>query len=636
MASEQLEELTRAIALESVGACSDGCTEMDRTPPAPKSSRDQWSTRLDYIMSMIGYCVGFGNLWRFPYICNRNGGGAFLIPFVTFLVITGLPMFYLEAALGQFSGKGAVQLWNFCPLLKGIGIGSIIQVAICLPYYNILLAWPIYYLVQSCSSVLPWTMCGNWWNTDLCVEDISLLRNLSTNSSDVMNSLAGVNGTAINTAAQWGNATLAHTAVEEFYQYNVLRISNGIHEVGSIQWHLVACLFASYIIIFLCIFRGVKATGKIVYITALLPYILLTAILIRSLMLPGSGDGIAYYIKTDFSKLLNIEVWSEACLQVFYSLGPGWGIIVTTSSYNKFTEPTLRDSIILCIASEGTSIFAGFVTFSILGVMAERVGVSITEVVSSGPGLGFVAYPEALSQLPLPQMWSFLFFLMLLTVGLDSQFLFAEIVSTALIDQFPRTLGKRRGLVTAALCGVAFLLGVIICTQGGTYIMQLLDWYLVSLSLFMFCTLECVATVWFYGIQQLCDDIRLMSGRPLPVLVKVLWGFVTPGILLVVFFMTLANYQSPSYGKYTYPTSAVVIGWMIASLPLIPIPVMMITQLQKQRGSLKQRLLQLLRPDGTWCPANTLATKNHTRRTFAESFRYIFKSGKKSVETARY
>ncbi|XP_046575765.1 sodium- and chloride-dependent creatine transporter 1-like [Haliotis rubra] len=384
---QQHQELTSGITLDVVGASPDGRKAGDGTQADPKSTRGQWSSRLDYIMSMIGYCVGFGNLWRFPYICNRNGGGAFVIPFMIFLIITGLPMFYLEAALGQFSGKGAVQVWNFCPLFKGIGIGCIVQVAICLPYYNILLAWPIYYLVRSCTTVLPWTTCGNWWNTDLCVEDISLLRNMSTNSSHMITSQSAANGTDTNTAALWRNTTLAHTAVEEFYQYNVLRISNGIHEVGSVQWHLVGCLFASYVIIFLCLFRGVKATGKIVYVTALLPYILLTTILIRCLMLPGSSDGIAYYMKPDFSRLLDIQVWTEACLQVFYSLGPGWGIIVTTSSYNKFTEPTLRDSIILCVASEGTSIFAGFVTFSILGVMAERVGVSVTEVVSSGEAI---------------------------------------------------------------------------------------------------------------------------------------------------------------------------------------------------------------------------------------------------------
>ncbi|XP_048259961.1 sodium- and chloride-dependent creatine transporter 1-like [Haliotis rufescens] len=407
----------------------------DEIPEDHHTTRGQWSSQVDYLMSMIGYCVGFGNLWRFPYLCNRNGGGAFLIPFLILLVSTTLPLMYLESYLGQFSGKGTFKVWNFCPLLKGIGIGILIQLVLCLPYYQILLAWPIYYMVKSCSSVLPWTTCGNWWNTELCVEDISVFKSSFTHSSGFKNStdVGNSNGTVNNIKDLWRNKTLAHSAVEEFYQYNVLRISSGIHEVGSIQWHILGCLFASYIIIFLCLFRGVKATGKciclhihsyllqVVYVTALLPYILLTAIIIRTSMLPGAVDGMLYYMSPDFSKLLEIQVWLEACIQVFYSLGPGWGIIMTASSYNKFNEPTLRDSIILCLTSEGTSIFAGFVTFSVLGVMARRFGVPISEVVSSGPGLLFVAYPEALSYLPLPQMWSFLFFLMLLTVGLDSQ-----------------------------------------------------------------------------------------------------------------------------------------------------------------------------------------------------------------------
>ncbi|XP_046578286.1 sodium- and chloride-dependent betaine transporter-like [Haliotis rubra] len=375
-------------------------------------------------------------------------------------------------------------------------------------------------MVKSCSSVLPWTTCGNWWNTDLCVEDISTLKGHSMNSTHVLNytDAAGFNGTGTSIAELWRNKTLSHTAVEEFYQYNVLNISSGIHEIGSIQWHIVGCLFASYVLIFLSLFRGIKASGKIVYVTALLPYILLVAIFIRTCSLPGAVDGILYYLKPDFSKLLTGQVWVEACIQVFYSLGPGWGIIMTASSYNKFREPTLRDSIILCTVSEGTSIFAGFVTFAILGVMAERVGVPISEVVSSGPGLGFVAYPEALSHLPLPQLWSFLFFLMLLAVGLDSLFLFVEILSTTIIDQFPTTLRHRHGWVTGVICVIAFAAGIIICTQGGPYIMQLLDWYLSALSVFLFCTLG----VWLLSgstviLSTLCSYVfcesALVTGR---------------------------------------------------------------------------------------------------------------------------
>ncbi|XP_046568373.1 sodium-dependent proline transporter-like [Haliotis rubra] len=140
-------------------------------------------------------------------------------------------------------------------------------------------------------------------------------------------------------------------------------------------------------------------------------------------------------------------------------------MIGTAASYNNFHEPCLRDSIILTIVSEGTSIFCGLVTFAALGVMSQKTGVPIETVVSGDPDLGFVTYPDALAQLPVPQLWSFMFFLMLFMVGLDSQFLSTEVVITALIDQYPQQLSKKRMFLTGGCCLTVFLIGLIFCTQ---------------------------------------------------------------------------------------------------------------------------------------------------------------------------
>ncbi|XP_046557355.1 sodium- and chloride-dependent creatine transporter 1-like [Haliotis rubra] len=100
------------------------------------------------MLTMVGYCVSLGNLLRFPYICNRNGGGAFLIPFILLLLITGFPTFFLESIISQFSGKGAKQVWSFCPLFQGIGVGAVVVTCSCMSYYNLYLAWPIYYMAH--------------------------------------------------------------------------------------------------------------------------------------------------------------------------------------------------------------------------------------------------------------------------------------------------------------------------------------------------------------------------------------------------------------------------------------------------------------------------------------------------------
>lgn len=81
--------------------------------------RGNWTGRLDFLLSMLGYCVGLGNIWRFPYLCYRNGGGAFLLPFIIMMFLVGIPLFYLEAALGQFCSRGPTTCWEFAPLFKG-------------------------------------------------------------------------------------------------------------------------------------------------------------------------------------------------------------------------------------------------------------------------------------------------------------------------------------------------------------------------------------------------------------------------------------------------------------------------------------------------------------------------------------
>ncbi|XP_067650096.1 sodium- and chloride-dependent glycine transporter 2-like [Haliotis asinina] len=586
--------------------------------------RASWHRHLDYMLTMVGYCVGLNNLLRFPYICNRNGGGAFLIPFIVCLLVAGFPVFFLEAAMSQFSGKAVQQVWSFCPMFQGIGTGCVVLTFLCMPYYNLYLAWPIYYMVKSCSSVLPWTTCGNSWNTDLCVED---LRNVTYSSDN------GATSTVDKVAQRWENITLAHSASEEFWQYNVLSISSGLDDVGSLQWHTVGCLFASNVLIFLSLINGIRSAGKVVYVTALLPYILLLSIFITTLLKPGATDGLLYFLVPDFTKLLDIQVWLEGCLQVFFSLGPGWGMIGTAASYKRFHEPCLRDCLILSIISEGTSIFSGLVTFAVLGVMAQKTGVPIANVVSTGPGLGFVTYPEALAQLPLPQLWSFLFFLMLLMVGLDSEFMATEVVVTALVDQYPQQLGKRRKLVTAGFCLTLFALGIVFCTQGGPYMFQLMDWYEASLGPMVFSTVECVAVGYIYGIKQLVNDVEMMHGQRVSPYMKVLLVFVTPAILIIAFILTLLRYQPPTYGKYVFPSYAITIGWIIAVLPLLPVPVFMVMSVRKHMAtnSVKKSVNLALSPADDWLPADVRYREEYRmhrlagRPTFTSNIVEMFK-----------
>ena len=131
--------------------------------------------------------------------------------------------------------------------------------------------------------------------------------------------------------------------------------------------------------------------------------------------LEGAINGIEFYVTPDFEKLKDINVWVAAANQIFYSLGPTFGGLVTLASYNVFDNNCHRDALVVAFLNCGTSVFAGFVVFSILGFMAHKSGEEVQNVVKSGAALAFVAYPEAVSKMgdsPLPQIMAFPFFSM--------------------------------------------------------------------------------------------------------------------------------------------------------------------------------------------------------------------------------
>ena len=151
------------------------------------------------------------------------------------------------------------------------------------------------------------------------------------------------------------------------------------------------------------------------------------------------------------------QVWADACIQIFFSLGVTWGGMVTLASYNNFSNNVFRDCVMVACGNCITSVFAGFVIFGIIGFMAHELGVEVSlklssykvqenttsclqvaDVAAQGAGLAFIAYPEAVSRMPISPLWSILFFLMLLSLGFGTQFSTTETVVTILTDQFPQ------------------------------------------------------------------------------------------------------------------------------------------------------------------------------------------------------
>nr|XP_045751242.1 sodium- and chloride-dependent glycine transporter 2 [Mirounga angustirostris] len=571
-------------------------------------ARGNWSSKLDFILSMVGYAVGLGNVWRFPYLAFQNGGGAFLIPYLMMLALAGLPIFFLEVSLGQFASQGPVSVWKAIPALQGCGIAMLIISVLIAIYYNVIICYTLFYLFASFVSVLPWGSCNNPWNTPECKDKTKLLLDSCVISDhpkiQIKNSTfcmtAYPNLTMVNFTSQVNKTFVSGS--EEYFKYFVLKISAGIEYPGEIRWPLAFCLFLAWVIVYASLAKGIKTSGKVVYFTATFPYVVLVILLIRGVTLPGAGAGIWYFITPKWEKLTDATVWKDAATQIFFSLSAAWGGLITLSSYNKFHNNCYRDTLIVTCTNSATSIFAGFVIFSVIGFMANERKVNIENVADQGPGIAFVVYPEALTRLPLSPFWAIIFFLMLLTLGLDTMFATIETIVTSISDEFPKYLRTHKPVFTLGCCICFFIMGFPMITQGGIYMFQLVDTYAASYALVIIAIFELVGISYVYGLQRFCEDIEMMIGFQPNIFWKVCWAFVTPTILTFILCFSFYQWEPMTYGSYRYPNWSMVLGWLMLACSVIWIPIMFVIKMHLAPGRFIERLKLVCSPQPDWGP----------------------------------
>uniref|UniRef100_A0A8D3BJU4 Transporter n=1 Tax=Scophthalmus maximus TaxID=52904 RepID=A0A8D3BJU4_SCOMX len=524
------------------------------------NERGQWNNKIEFVLSVAGEIIGLGNVWRFPYLCYKNGGGAFFVPYVIFFVCCGIPVFFLETALGQFTTEGGITCWRkVCPLFEGIGYATQVIEAHLNVYYVVILAWAIFYLFNCFTTELPWAACGHYWNT-VC--------------------------------SKKNNTMLLLFVIEnfiEFWERRVLKISDGIEHMGGMRWELAMCLALAWFICYFCIWKGPKSTGKVVYVTATFPYVMLLVLLVRGVTLPGAYDGIKFYLYPDISRLSDPQVWVDAGTQIFFSYAICLGCLTALGSYNSYNNNCYRDCLMLCCLNSGTSFVAGFAIFSVLGFMAYEQNVPIEAVAESGPGLAFIAYPKAVTMMPLSPLWACLFFMMLIFLGLDSQFVCVESLVTAVVDMYPETFrrGYRRELLILGMSIVSFFIGLIMCMEGGMYVFQLFDAYAASGMCLLFVAIfESICIGWVYGSDRFYTNIEDMIGYKPVFFIKWCWMILTPGICAAIFLFFLIKYKPLKYNNvYTYPDWGYGIGWFMAMSSMVCIPLGMIWMIWKTPGS---------------------------------------------------
>uniref|UniRef100_A0A8P4KF36 Transporter n=1 Tax=Dicentrarchus labrax TaxID=13489 RepID=A0A8P4KF36_DICLA len=535
-------------------------------------NRGQWASKREYILVVAGSVVGLGNVWRFPYLCYKNGGGAFLVPYGLLAVVCGITLFLLESSVGQYTQEGFITCWRkMCPLAQGIGYGNFIMKLYEFNYI-IIQVWALLYLVFSFRSQLPWASCENTWNTGKIFDSL-------TNQTVLTNTTS---------------------AATEFWERRVLGMSGGIEDLGSVRWELALCLLASWMFCYFSIWKGVRSSGKVAYFTATFPYVMLLILLIRGLTLPGAWDGIYYYLYPNLNRLANLEVWIEAGSQIFFSFSLTTGSLNVLGSYNEYNNNCYKDCFWLCLLNSGTSFVAGFVVFSVLGFMAQKQDVTVDNVAESGPGLAFIAYPQATAMMPLPQFWTVCFFLMLILLTVDTHFVIVESSITTVSDLFPKWFRApvRHEIFVLIICVSSFLIHLTLVTEGGIYIFQLIDFYgstRVCQNFIAIC--ECLAVGWIFGADQFSNIIEDMTGQRPSVFFKVCWKYIIPLLSLISFILYLVDYKHLKINDwYTYPDWAYVLGWTMTLSSVLMVPLWAAGQMCLTAGTFRQRWSVLCRP----------------------------------------
>ncbi len=441
-----------------------------------EEKRENWGTRGGFVLAAVGSAVGLGNLWGFPYKLYTYGGGAFLVPYIAAMFCVGIPMLILEFSLGHFTQRAAPDA--FAQTHKRhefVGWWGILLGFVLITYYPVILAYCISFMGYSFQSIihgtpLPWAGEG--------VQGVE-------NAKDFFFNTYLTQGTPVGGwHIEWGSVAF---------------------DIGPFQKNIIIPLIITWVLLYLCICKGVNMVGKIVWITVPLPWLILAILTVRGLTLPGSMKGLVYYLDPDWSQLAKPTTWRFAFGQVFFSLSLSFGVMLTYASFLHRKSDINNNAAIIGLADFATSFIAGLAVFSTLGAMAfatSQAGseVGVDKVVDGGPGLAFVAFPYALAQLPGAAWWSILFFFTLITLGIDSGFSITESVLAGVVDK----TGWPRWLVLPLMSLVGLAMGLLYVTRGGLDWLGTIDafisgtWGIAFLGL-----LQCVVLGWLYNIETL-------------------------------------------------------------------------------------------------------------------------------------
>ncbi|KAH6680071.1 creatine transporter [Plectosphaerella plurivora] len=436
-------------------------------PDAKKDEdgRDNFNSRTQFVLCAMGGAVGLGNLLRFPSVVYNNYGLQFFVPYFFALFLIGIPILILEIVIGQTYRAGCVTAWNNNNhRAKGIGFSMVFNGFAVGGYYVPILAYAMNYFRRSFESPLPWIEMGS----------------------------------------------------QDFFMNEIVKPTSLLGEDGNYKWYgsmnvigeTAAWSFMIWFVTWMCMFKGVGLTGRVIYITMALPLIMIGILAVRSMSLPNASDGYKLYLGVWRSESLRGPgVWQDAFGQMFFSIGVGFGYFTSYASYSSKYSNAVQDAFIIALCNSAIEIISAFAVMGVVGFL----GLSLEESGRLGTfSSGFFYYPEALAQMPAANFFSALFFFTLVILGLTCVFALFEVLVTMIVDTDWGKRVPRWAIATATAIG-AYLITLLYCTEVGFNLLDAVDTFVNDLALFFTVWCECFFATTLYRWRDPVDQTGLIS-----------------------------------------------------------------------------------------------------------------------------
>lgn len=456
--------------------------------------RENWSARSGFIIAAIGSAVGLGNIWRFPYVAYENGGGAFLIPYLVAIFAAGLPLLFLDYVVGHKSRAAPPIAYKKLMQAESLGWWQVMVTLVIGIYYASVLSWAGSYVFYSIGQ-------------------------------------------------KWGEDT------QTFFFNTYLQTGEGL-SLGFVPVLFIGLVTVWAVVMFILyggIRKGVELANKI-FMPLLI--VLFSILVIQALRLPGAMNGLNAFFTPNWEAMANYKVWLAAFGHIFFSLSVGFGIMLTYSSYLKQKTNLTGSGLVVALANSSFEILAGIGVFAALGFMAFSSGVPVSEVVSGGIGLAFIAFPKIISSLGAGgDLFGFLFFSSLVVAGVTSMVSILEVP----IASFQDKLGwSRKKAVTIIAGSSAVISTLLFSTHSAITFVDIIDYFANNIGIVGGGLASIVIVTWFKRplLKQFKAHINAVSSIKLGLGWDVFLTVITPLSLLIALALTFRDVITKGYENY--------------------------------------------------------------------------------------